>query len=70
MSNYRVFCFCRDCVYVSKGTFDYECHRYPPKFVDGSIDMFPLVRPTSWCGEFKKKEQEYDGCYTKNDIQA
>lgn len=55
MSNY--IGFCRECLYSTGGKYDCECRRHPPKFVDGSVDMFPLVRPTSWCGEFKKKEQ-------------
>lgn len=35
-----------------------SCVRFPPKRIDGSTSVFPIVEDDWWCGEFKLKEQD------------
>lgn len=39
---------------------DYECHRYPPTFVDTDLDGIPTATPVyhdSWCGEWAARDE-------------
>jgi hypothetical protein len=49
---------CEDCkFYEPIGDASGDCRRFPPD-QDGqgsdTIDEFPNVRPSGWCGEYKK----------------
>ncbi len=45
---------CRDCIYLHKfeshGETVLACHRLPPS----NGNLWPLVGPDDWCGEFRK----------------
>ncbi len=46
---------CETCCYFSNG----KCLRYPPKYImtQGFANYEnPIVEATSWCGEYKKKD--------------
>lgn len=46
---------CEDCKYFNTNDFGNggTCRRYPP--IDSSVNnvVFPFVRETTWCGEYR-----------------
>lgn len=55
---------CRTCHWRKEGMLavdPYECRRYPPTVVfTGNVfrSSWPIVKPTDWCGEWKKEKPE------------
>lgn len=43
---------CKDCKHSLAHTGNMQCRRFPPS----QGNYFPLVDPTTWCGEFAAKE--------------
>ena len=55
---------CENCAYFAKNPeFNKygHCHRYPPSGLENeiSIEVFPIVMATDWCGEYKSKEDDF-----------
>ncbi len=56
---------CRHCYFAVKWEDEdvqedpYLCHRYPPtETIEGEDGNMPItVRPTTWCGEFKRRAE-------------
>lgn len=43
--------------YLSNGTPDYRCRRYPPVWV-GDKWRFTFVSAFDWCGEFQRRDEQ------------
>lgn len=52
---------CKTCEHFQPVGDNGDCHRFPPQN-DGkgssTIDEFPQVRSTFWCGEYKRKDKK------------
>ena len=56
---------CKTCIFAYHNypmySYEYECHRFPPTntikpdFIVNII--YPMVKPSDWCGEYKNKKE-------------